>query len=249
MARCLLEWMADSLCLAMLLRLRRRRICIGRVLAAAAAGALGSRMLAAANLCGAWNVLLWLPLACGMAALAGGGMGLRPALLLFACEGLLGGTVAALAGALGSLRAAWALGAACTLMAMHSAVRERRMASDAYTVRIRVTFCGRTAAFDALVDSGNCLRDYLTHRPVIVLPDAARAALGLEAAVLRPIFADTAGGRQMMACFTPQETWVETESGVHAVAACAAFSPGLGDNAPALLPQALMREADMRAAQ
>ena len=50
-----------------------------------------------------------------------------------------------------------------------------------------------------MVDSGNCLRDYLTHRPVIVMPQARGYRLfGLENTPLRPIFADTAGGRQMM---------------------------------------------------
>lgn len=58
-----------------------------------------------------------------------------------------------------------------------------------------------------MVDSGNCLRDYLTHRPVIVIPQARGNRLfGLEDTPLRPIFADTAGGRQMMFCLTPERT-------------------------------------------
>ncbi len=59
-----------------------------------------------------------------------------------------------------------------------------------------------------MLDSGNTLRDYLTHLPVIVLPEeAGRRRMGLSGAALRPIFADTAGGRQMMGVLTPQAIW------------------------------------------
>lgn len=243
MALCLLEWMADSLCLAMMLRIGGRRIRLVRVLAASALGVLAARLLALSGLARGWGMLLWLPVSALMAGAAGGGFRLRAALVLIACEGLLGGTVAALAGAMGSLPAAWAMGiAACAVMA-RCAVRERRIASDVHTVRIQITCAQRTASFCAMVDSGNCLRDYLTHRPVIVLPDAARWKLGLGHAALRPIFADTAGGRQMMLCMTPERTLVDAGGGAHAVEACAAFSPGLGKNVPALLPQALLEDA------
>ncbi|MFR5786253.1 MAG: hypothetical protein ACLUHE_03325 [Christensenellales bacterium] len=86
-------------------------------------------------------------------------------------------------------------------------------------------------AFTAVVDSGNCLRDYLTHRPVIVMPQARGYRLfGLENTPLRPIFADTAGGRQMMLCLTPEANHpLTTDETERAVEALLALSPGLGE--------------------
>ena len=122
----------------------------------------------------------------------------------------------------------------------------RRAVQDVHTVRIRISHGEYAAEMEALVDSGNCLRDYLTDRPVIVLPQAARTLLGLEAVPLRPIFADTAGGRQMMACFTPQSVIMIKEGRAVKVSACAAFSPGLSATAPALMPLSLMTERTNR---
>ena len=91
--------------------------------------------------------------------------------------------------------------------------------------------------------SGNCLRDYLTHRPVIVMPQARGYRLfGLENTPLRPIFADTAGGRQMMLCLTPEATILDNGQTKRAVEALLALSPGLGGNAPALLPASLLED-------
>ena len=105
-----------------------------------------------------------------------------------------------------------------------------------------MTCGGRTAAFTAMVDSGNCLRDYLTHRPVIVMPQARGYRLfGLENTPLRPIFADTAGGRQML-CLTPEATILDNGQTKRAVEALLALSPGLGGNAPALLPVSLLED-------
>ena len=96
-----------------------------------------------------------------------------------------------------------------------------------------------------MVDSGNCLRDYLTHRPVIVMPQARGNRLfHLEGAPLRPIFADTAGGRQMMFCLMPKETILLDGKTERAVKAVLALSPGLGGNAPTLLPTSLLGEGD-----
>ena len=117
------------------------------------------------------------------------------------------------------------------------------MRQGATHVRVRMTCGGRTAAFTAMVDSGNCLRDYLTHRPVIVMPQARGYRLfGLENTPLRPIFADTAGGRQMMLCLTPEATILDNGQTKRAVEALLALSPGLGGNAPALLPVSLLED-------
>ena len=163
--------------------------------------------------------------------------------LLLAAAGLLGGTVQALSGAAGSRTIGLWLGAAAAPLLSAATVRLRRMRQGATHVRVRMTCGGRTAAFTAMVDSGNCLRDYLTHRPVIVMPQARGYRLfGLENMPLRPIFADTAGGRQMMLCLTPEATILDNGQTKRAVEALLALSPGLGGNAPALLPVSLLED-------
>ena len=100
---------------------------------------------------------------------------------------------------------------------------------------------GESASFDAMVESGNTLRDYLTRLPVIVMPEAAgRRRFHLGDAPLRPIFADTAGGRQMMGVLAPQEISVEADGRRRAVRAVLALSPGMREGTPALVPSSLM---------
>ena len=231
------------LCLAMMLRAMGRKIRPMRVLAAALLGALAAQIVRGTGLVRAQIVLLWLPLALAMAGLGGGGFHLRAACTLLACYGLLGGTVTALAGAAGSLPLAWAIGAGFACLSAACALRARRAAGDVRTVRVQITYAGRTVGLDAVVDSGNSLRDYLTHRPVIVMPEAAgRKLLVLGDAALRPIFADTAGGRQMMSCLTPQCTRLCLGKRTADVRACLALSPALAPDAPALVPQSLLDE-------
>lgn len=131
----------------------------------------------------------------------------RAAGLLLGAAGLLGGTIQALSGATGSKATGLLLGTLAIPLLSAAMIRASRMRRDVQTVRVRMTYKKRTARFSAVVDSGNCLRDYLTHRPVIVIPQARGNRLfGLEDTPLRPIFADTAGGRQMMFCLTPERT-------------------------------------------
>ena len=242
MALTWLDALADGLCLAMMMRVLGRRINPLRLAAAAVLGAAAAQWVRLCGFSRPQTAVLWLPLAYMLARLAGGGRGIRPALVLLGCAGLLGGTIGALGSALLSPAAAWGTGAAAAAWMALSAVRARRMARSVYTVRIAITIGGRSAQLEALVDSGNCLRDYLTHRPVIVLPQAAKARFGLEGQALRPIFADTAGGRQMMECVTPARTLIGVQGRWLQADACAAFSPGLTAAAPALLPQALLDE-------
>lgn len=244
MALILLDGLADTLCLMMMLRLTGRRIRPLRVVLAAALGTMIAEGLHLAGLSRAKALLFWLPTAYLMAGMAGGRWRIGAMLALLGCEGLLGGTVLAIAGATGSLRTAWVVGGAAVSLMAIGAMRERRLVRDVRTARVYITFAKQTVAVDALVDTGNSLRDYLTHRPVIVMPEGARVLFGLEGAALRPIFADTAGGRLMMDCFTPRCTLVETGGQRLAVRACVAFSPGLGKGAPALLPQSLLEQGD-----
>lgn len=215
-----------------------------RVLAAGLLGALaaqGTRMVALSR---GMTAALWLPVAAGMMAVACGRPALRRPLryggLLLCAAGLLGGVVLALSGALGDSQAAYALGGGCVLAA---ALRIRRVKRGGLPTRVRCIcrYRGQTAAFEAMLDSGNTLRDYLTHLPVIVLPEGmGRRRMGLAGAALRPIFAETAGGRQMMGVLTPQAIWLETAGRRQAVRAVVALSPGLHDGAPALVPAALL---------
>lgn len=159
--------------------------------------------------------------------------------------GLLGGTIQALSGATGSKATGLLFGMLAIPLLSAAMIRASRMRRDVQTVRVRMTYKKRTARFSAVVDSGNCLRDYLTHRPVIVIPQARGNRLfGLEDTPLRPIFADTAGGRQMMFCLTPERTILCDGRNEWAVEAMLALSPGLGGNAPALLPASLLNRKD-----
>lgn len=240
MAVILLDTFANALCIAMMMRICGRRGSALRVLLAAFMGAAFAEGVRLTGVTHGQAAVCAVILAAGAACAVLGRFSLRNAALLLACEGFLGGTVHALAQAVGSKAAAWGMGAVLALFLSAGAARARRAAADVHMVRIRITCAHGEAEFDALVDSGNCLRDYLTHRPVIVLPEAAKARLGLANVPLRPIFADTAGGRQMMECMTPQGAWVTENGRTRAVSACAAFSPGLKAHAPALMPQSLL---------
>lgn len=217
-------------------RIRPARVALGALLGALCAQA-------AAPLSRAQRMLLWGPVALAMMIAAGGRRAarapVRAAGLLLCAAGLLGGIVLSLAGATGSLHLAYALGgtAALSVMLLH------KQPGHPVTARAQCRLRGQTAAFHAMVDSGNTLRDYLTHLPVIVAPEeAGRRLLHLEGAALRPIFADTAGGRQMMQCFLPEETIITLDGERRLVRAAWALSPGLRGNAPALIPSALLAE-------
>lgn len=229
--------------LLMAVRLAGGRASPWRVLAAALSGALLAQ--AARGLTRGQAAALWLPAAAGMMAIACG----RPALrhpvrygaLLLSAAGLLGGVVLALSGATGSLMTAYALGGICTLWIAAKARKVRRAARSAGDVRLTCRYRGKTAAFDGMIDSGNTLVDYLTRLPVIVVPEAAgRRRFHLGDAPLRPIFADTAGGRQMMGALTPQEIRIEADGRRRTVRAVVALSPGIRDGTPAFVPASLM---------
>ena len=117
------------------------------------------------------------------------------------------------------------------------AMKEKEAALDR-RVRIICRFAGKSVAFNAVVDTGNTLCDYLTKRPVIV---AGPQQLGFVRAMgipMRLIAADTAGGRQLMQMAMPEETILETGGSRFCVEAALAFSPALGNEA--LLPASLL---------
>ena len=243
----LLELALDALMIALALRLGSRRIRPARVLAGAVLGTAATAALG--GLPKAVQAALWLPVALAMMCIADGPapvwLALRRAALLLCAAGLLGGTLLALLGATGSPAAAYGIGLAAVIAMGCAAGRARRSAAALpQRLRIRCVFRGREVTLHAIADSGNTLRDYLTHKPVVVLPQAAGQRLGLGGAALRPIFADTAGGRQMMACFAPQALEVLAGGGRRTLAAVVALSPGLGADAPALVPAALLADKE-----
>lgn len=229
----------NALMLTLAVRFGGGRIEAARVLLGAVAGAAIAR--AAGGLSRTAQMLAWLPAAMIMMRIARGKSARRSlitdAMLLLCAAGLVGGMVLCFLGATGSPAMAYALGAIAAAAIGLCAARTRQAQQGIKRARIACIYRGKSAAFDAMIDSGNTLRDYLTQLPVIVIPeDAGRKALGLEHAPLRPIFAQTAGGRQQMAVFSPQEITLDMDGVSRSVQAVMALSPGMGEDVPALVP-------------
>ena len=241
----LFELTADALALALALRLAGRRVRPARILAGAAFGALAAGLTR--RLSRGQTALLWLPVALGMMALGGGAVTmrrpLRSAMLLLCAMGLLGGTLQALLGATGSLAAAYAM-AACAVPTMAACMRRARGAAGAQTLLLRFCYQDKRFNLRGIVDSGNTLRDYLTDRPIVVfsLEDGRRMGLTARGRLLG---ADTAGGRQLMLCFTPQTLELNIGGGWRRVGAGVALAPGLPQGSPALVPQTLIDECSI----
>ena len=240
----LLDLAMDVLTLVVALRLSGRRLRPARILCGALLGVLAAAIVRRLPLSRLQSAALILPIAAAMMRVAGGDRRrpLRGALLVLSAAGLLGGLVLSLCGALGSLPAAYALSIACALGTAAVAARGRRDLQGASHARLLLRYRGQSAAFEAMLDSGNGLRDYLTHRPVIVLPEeTGRGRLGLADAALRPIVASTAGGQQLMWCFLPEEAVLVSDGERTHLCAAVALSQGLPGDAPALVPPALLQ--------
>ncbi|MBQ7784550.1 MAG: sigma-E processing peptidase SpoIIGA [Clostridia bacterium] len=243
----LLDTVLNSAALLLALRFSGKRIQLFKVLFGAFFGACFAGWMRALALSRMHTAMLWLPCAMVMMMISAGdraGMGIiRGGLLLLCAYGLLGGVIQALWGASGSLPAAWCLGCAAVLWMAQSVKRGQKKACDTQRVTVAIEYRGRTAEFDAVLDSGNTLRDYLTHLPVIVLPMAdGREKLEPEGMGLRPIFAETAGGKTVMHCFTPHEVVIQTGGKVRRLQAAAALSPLMKKGLPALVPTILFED-------
>lgn len=216
-----------------------------RPLRVACGASFGAGAAWAVRLCGAGRaVCLWLPIAAGMMILSAGRRACRRpvyhALCLLSAGGLLGGVVLALAGAVGSLAFAYLLGGLCAVWIALSVLRMRR--ADPHR-DVYIEYGG--ARMRAIIDTGNTLRDYLTGCPVIVVPEASDQARQMtENLPLRPIFADTAGGRQMMRLCVPESVMLHINGKRKTALAAVALAPALDARAPALVPQALLDEKE-----
>lgn len=230
----------NALMIGVALRLAGRRIRLLRVGVGAAFGA--GAAWAARALGHGRTAALWLPVACGMMVIAGGRRTIKgmicDAALLLCAGGLLGGVVLCAHGASGSPAAAYAVCFALGLWLAAMLRGKRALGGRAY---IECRAQGETVRFPAIIDTGNTLRDYLTKRPVIVLPESSAQAQRLAAGMpIRPIFADTAGGRQMMCLLVPQETVLVMDGKRKSVRAAIALASALDARSPALMPAALI---------
>ena len=237
----------NTLMLMLAVRMGGGRIRMARVLLGALAGAAAAHGARCVALGRGQSMLLWLPIAAAMMRIAQGkavkGRMIREALLLLCAAGFVGGMVLCFSGALQSLGLAYALGAAAACGIGLYALRTRRTAQSVVRAEMTVIYRGQQADFEAMIDSGNTLRDYLTHLPVIVLPKAAAAqTLTIKDMPLRPIFAETAGGRQRMSVLAPQKIELQCQGIRRRVNAVIALSPQMGVNVPALVPAALLDE-------
>ncbi len=240
-AAALLDVFHNTLALMMAVSVLGGRIRAVRILFAAFSGAAAAFAASIVHLSRMSCMLLWMPVSMMMMRLAAGRekgffRNFRRAAVLLACEGFLGGVVLALYGAISSLSAAHLLSAVLGAAVFVGVSREREMA-PVQRVRIICRFSGRRISFDAMIDSGNTLRDYLTKRPVIVAGTDLLGMVRRTGIKPRLIAADTAGGRQLMQIVAPDETVIETGRGRFRVDATLAFSPALTDEvlAPASL--------------
>ena len=237
----------NAVMIVLAVRLAGIRLRPWRILTAALGGAGLAAAIRGLGLSRGQTLLLWLPAASGMMAIACGRSAalhpVRAGALLLCAAGLLGGVILALSGATGSLTAAYVLGGLCTLVIGLRAIRAGQAAQSVCRVKMICRYREETAEFDAVIDSGNTLRDYLTHLPVIVMPEGTgRRCFCLGDAPLRPIFADTAGGKQMMGILVPQEIRMEADGTRKTVRAVVALSPGMEEGAPALVPAQLLNQ-------
>jgi len=237
----------NTLMIMMALRILCVRIRPFRVCFAAFFGAAAAFTARYAPLSRSLLLLVWGMLAAAMMRIAAGrakgiSVMIQRTLTLLACAGFLGGVVLALEGVLGSLYAAHGVSTAAAGSVFVTCVRAGRAAQTVRSVHVRCIIAESVLEFDAMVDSGNTLRDYITHRPVIVAGEDAMIRKKLEGVPTRMIFADTAGGRLMMRMVIPKETIILTHRTQMHVHAALAFSPGMKAGMPALVPLALIQK-------
>ena len=156
----------DAVMLLIAARLDGRWICPWRLLGGACFGAGSAELARVLALSKGHKAALWLPVAYLMMLITQGKRAVlhpvRCICLLLCAAGLLGGTLTALHGATGSLLSAYALSGILMTVMTANLLRARHAASDVRRVRVACRYRERAAQFEAMIDSGNTLRDYLT---------------------------------------------------------------------------------------
>lgn len=107
--------------------------------------------------------------------------------------------------------------------------------SQAGCIQVEITHQGRRLELTALVDSGNLLRDPLTHLPVVILPHASAGAFAALPG-LRLIPIRTAAGQSLLPVFQPQQVRVHGAGGWRRVQ----VAVGLGASGCALAPACVL---------
>ena len=145
----------------------------------------------------------------GIAALLSFGASARltdTAALMLCTVALLAGGISRLIPLRGSAAAIPCAIAGGLSMSLLYAARPPRSAD--YRVRIRLNVNGKTARFDALVDTGNRLREPLSGLPVLVAEEAlVRSVLPDDG--YRELRFGAIGGDGILRCFKPTSVWIE----------------------------------------
>lgn len=127
------------------------------------------------------------------------------ALCLGACALLCGG-VAALAPQAGPSAAMLGVGAGTLTATLLFALRPPQR--SIWQVRLCLAGGGRTARFEALIDTGNRLREPWTGLPVLIA-EASLIRNVLPESGYRTLRFDGMGGEGRMSCFRPEGLWIE----------------------------------------
>lgn len=214
----------DLLALAATLR-HRVRLRPGRILAAAAFGALTASFLAVAGAGGVLRTAAALATGPLMLRLAAGRTGLRALLGLCAALIAVSAFMAGIAGSLPGI-SFWVTFIACALSAAlaGAALGLRRRSLDTWEAWIRMRHRGLLISFTALVDTGNRLTEPLSGLPVMIVSEGAISG------ALPPAFAPEdplatlprgfrlvayggVGGGGELGCFMPDELTADTGRG------------------------------------
>ncbi len=176
---------------------------------------------------------------------------LRAVALLCAVTFLMGGTVFALAQALGGLPLIAPLGAVLAVALGAAARRGMRRARQVRLAQIRLRYGDADAEVEGLVDTGNLLTEPFSGLPVVIVPQALLRSLlpeGCDPTRLetlppgfRLVCAATTGGTRMLMCFRPSSMEVRCQGVWQPVRAMVAIGlHAMPEGALALIPAALV---------
>ena len=126
---------------------------------------------------------------------------LRTALTLYVCAATAGTTARWLAGYSG-FRPASPVAALLGAMTASRCARLQSRRASAETVTVQITSLGHTAVLEALIDTGNRLREPLSGQPVVIAGESALRSI-LPARGYRAVAYGSVGGDGTLRCFRP----------------------------------------------